>query len=371
MGKKLKKARGFFRQLKKSEPAPVYYVWGEETYMLDEAVDAIIEHAAPGGVNDFNYDAFQGKNSSGDAIVSACEMLPMMVERRLVVLRDAQELPMSELEKLGSYLDDPAPTTCLVVHARTAQKKLDGRKTVVKKLKKAGMSCEFASLYENEVGEILQKQAAKRSLRLTPAATAYLIEAVGTDLASLDKALDKVDLYVGQPADHLDDSSGNQSSSNQSSNNKPRRVDDEVIKEVVADTKVRSVFDLTDALGDRTFEEALKILGNMLLNGEPPLRILAMIARHFRIVAKLHDPTVRNEGKYDKARAVGVMPYFLKDYQRHANKFPPAEIETIRGRLLEVDRALKSSGLDDRTVMEQLLYDICFRTAPSPRRVGS
>jgi DNA polymerase-3 subunit delta len=362
MGKKLDKARGFFRKLKKSKPAPVYYVWGEETYMLDEAVDAIIEHAAPDGINDFNYDAFQGKNCSGDAIVSACEMLPMMVERRLVVVRDAQELPMSELEKLGSYLDNPASTTCLVVHARTAQKKLDGRKSVVKKLKKAGVSCEFESLYENEVGEILQKQAAKRSLRLTPASTAYLIEAVGTDLASLDKALDKLDLYVGQP----DDASGDHTSGN-----KPRRVDEEVLKEVVADTKVRSVFDLTDALGDRKFEEALKILANMLLNGEPPLRILAMIARHFRIVAKLHDPTVRNENKYDKARAVGVVPFFLKDYQRHANKFPPSEIEAVRGRLLEVDRALKSSGLDDRTVMEQLLYDICFRTARSQTPISS
>lgn len=343
MGKKLDNARSFFRKLKKSAPAPVYYVWGEETYMLDEAVDAIIEHAAPQGVNDFNFDSFHGRNTSGEAIVSACEMLPMMVERRLVVVRDAQELPMSELEQLGSYLDDPSPTTCLIVHARTAQKKLDGRKSVVKKLKKAGVSCEFASLYENEVGEILHKQAGRQGLRLTPAATAYLIEAVGTDLASLDKAMDKLDLYIGE------------------SDESPRHVDDDVVREVVADTKVRSVFDLTDALGDQKFEEALKILDSMLLNGEPPLRILAMIARHFRIVAKLHDPSVRNENRNNKARAVGVVPYFLKDYQRHASKFSPRDIEVIRGRLLEVDSSLKSSGLDDRTVMERLLYDICFR----------
>jgi DNA polymerase-3 subunit delta len=366
MGKKLDKARGFFRKLKKSEPAPVYYVWGEETYMLDEAVEAIIGHAAPDGVNDFNFDSFQGKNSSGDAIVSACEMLPMMVERRLVVLRDAQELPMSELEKLGSYLDNPSPTTCLVVHARTTKKKLDGRKSVVKKLKKAGMSCEFGALYENEVGEILQKQAARRGLRLTAASTAYLIEAVGTDLASLDKALDKIDLYIGDSTDSSNEGASGQGPSKQG----PRRVEAEVLKEVVADTKVRTVFDLTDALGDRQFEAALKILDSMLLDGEPPLRILAMIARHFRIVAKLHDPSIRNDSKYDKARAVGVVPYFLKDYQRHAGKFPTTEIEAIRSRLLAVDRALKSSGLNDRTVMERLLYDICFRTTLSVKRTG-
>lgn len=352
MGKKLDKARNFFRQLKKKEPAPVYFVWGEETFMLDEAVDAIIAHAAPDGTNDFNFDSFHGRNTTGEAIVSACEMLPMMAKRRLVVVRDAQELPASELDELTSYLEDPAPTTCLVVHARTAQKKLDGRRTVVKKLKKVGMSCEFASLYENEVGGILQKHAAKRGLRLTPAVTAYLVEAVGTDLASLDKALDKLDLYIGQ----TDESS--------------RLVEEEVVKEVVADTKVRSVFDLTDAVGDRKFEDALRILDSMLLNGESPIGTVAMLARHFRIVAKLHDPSVRNLSRNQKAGAVRVSPYFLKDYERHARKFPPAEIEAIRSRLLDVDLALKSSGLDDRTVMERLLYDICFRQAGAQQRTG-
>jgi DNA polymerase III subunit delta len=344
MGRKLDSARKFFRELKKSEPAPVYYVYGEETYMLDEAVDAIIGHAAPDGVNDFNFDSFHGRNTSGEAVVAACEMLPMMADRRLVILRDAQELPMSELEQLGSYLDDPSPTTCLLVHARTAQKKLDGRTWIVKKLKKAGTSCKFESLYENEVGEILRKQANKRGLRLAPAATAYLIEAVGTDLASLDKALDKLDLYVGD------------------SEESPRYVEADVVGEVVAHTKINSVFDLTDALGDRKFEDALHVLDSMLLNGEPPLRILAMIARHFRIVAKLHDPSVRNLSRKKKAGKVGVVPYFVKDYQRHASKFSPTEIEAIRERLLEVDTALKSSGLDDKTVMERLMYDICFRT---------
>ncbi|MFP4600027.1 MAG: DNA polymerase III subunit delta [Persicimonas sp.] len=347
MGKKLDKARNFFRQIKKKKPAPVYYVHGEETYMLDQAVEAIVAHAAPGGTNDFNYDSFHGRNTSGQAVVAACEQLPMMVDRRVVVLRDAQELPMSELEQLGSYLDDPADTTCLVVHAHTAKKRLDGRKTVVKKLKKAGLSCEFESLYENEVGQFLHKQAGQRDLRLMPATVAYLIEAVGTDLASLDKALAKIDLYIGE------------------SDQSPRQVDESIVQQVVAHTKVLDVFDLTDALGDRKFEDALSVLANMLLNGEPPLRILFMIARHFRIVAKLHDPSVRNLGRNPKARAVGVVPYFLKDYQRHANKFGPAEIEAIRGRLLEVDTALKSSGLDDRTIMEQLLYDICFETNSS------
>jgi DNA polymerase-3 subunit delta len=353
MGKKLNRSRNFFRDLKKREsPAPVYYLHGEETYMLDEAVDAVLGFAAPDGLNDFNYDSFQGRDATGEAIVSACEMLPMMVDRRIVLVRDAQDMPMSELEELSDYLDDPAETTCLIVHANTTQTSLDGRKSIVRKLKKAGESCKFAALYENEVGEILNKHARKRDLRLTPAATAYLIEAVGTDLTSLNSALDKIDLFVG------------------SEDQSPRLVEDDTVREVVADTKVRTVFDLTDALGDQKFEEALRVLDSMLLNGEPPLRILAMVARHFRIVARLHDPEVRNLNRNDKASAVGVVPFFLKDYQRHARKFSLEDLTVIRQKLLEVDQALKSAGLDDRTLMESLLYDICQRSETRRARSG-
>src|SRR5690554_280452 len=348
MGKKLDNARNFFRTLKKGDPAPVYFIWGEETMMLDEAVTAIIKHAAPQGPNDFNFDSFHGRQASIDAVVSACEMLPMMAKQRIVLMRDSQEVPLSELDRLSSYLDNPSPSTCLIIHAQTSKTKFDGRKSVVKKLKKVSVSCEFASLYENEVAEILDSRAGRRGLRLSPAVSAYLVAAVGTDLATLDQALDKIDLYIGPDA---------------SDPKAMRFVDEAVVHEVVADTKIRSVFELTDAVGERKFEEALHIVANMLRNGESAIGSVAMLARHFRIVARLQDPAVRNLSSNQKAGAVRVSPYFLKDYERHARTFGLRAIENIRAQLLGVDRALKSSSLDDKTLLEQLIYDICFREA--------
>lgn len=352
MGKKLDNARNFFRTLKKSDAAPVYFIWGEETMMLDEAVAAIIKHAAPEGTNDFNFDSFHGREANMDAVVSACEMLPMMAKRRVVVMRDAQEVALSELNGLADYLDNPSPTTCLIVHAQTAKKKLDGRKSVVKKLKKAGVACEFASLYENEVADILHNRAGRRGLRLGSSVSAYLVAAVGTDLATLDQALNKIDLYIGPGDSKIDGGKP-----------EPRLVDEETVREVVADTKIRSVFELTDAVGERKFEDALHIAANMLRNGESAIGSVAMLARHFRIVARLQDPSVRNLSRNQKARAVRVSPYFLKDYERHARTFGLGAIENIRSQLLRVDRSLKSSSLDDKTLLEQLIYDICFREA--------
>ena len=121
MSKQAKRARKFLREVKSGEPEPLYFIYGEETYMLDKALDAITEAACPEGTNDFNYDVFRGNDIDGEAILSAAEMLPMMAERRLVMVLDLQEVSLSELEPLEQYFKDPSPTTCLVIHARTLQ----------------------------------------------------------------------------------------------------------------------------------------------------------------------------------------------------------------------------------------------------------
>ena len=346
MSRRKEERRELFRHLKSGDLAPIYYIHGPDGFMLDAAVDAIVEAALPEGPNDFNFDKFRGKDAAVDQVRAACETLPLMSKRKLVLVRDLQEMPTAELEELADYFADPSPSTCLVFHAMTAQKSIDGRLGAVRKLKKAAQTYEFKAFYENELDDFIGRQAARRGLSLDRGASAYLVEAVGTDLASLDGALEKVDLYLGAPA-------GGASG--------PRRVEADDVRTIIAETRIHNVFALTEALGARQFEKALKVLDGMLVAGESPIGAAAMIARHFRIVAKLHDPEVRRMSKNDKARAVGVSPYFLRDYDADAQRFSRPEIERIRQRLVETDLALKSSRLSDRAIMEGLLYDICFR----------
>ncbi|MBA2663499.1 MAG: DNA polymerase III subunit delta [Bradymonadaceae bacterium] len=344
MGKNSDSARDFFKSIKSAPIAPIYYLHGAETYLLDKAVAAIIEAVAPGGLNEFNFNTFHAKSATGDQIRSAVEMLPMFVPKRVVVVRDLQEIVLSELDALDDYFDNPSPSTCLILHARTAEKSLNGNSGIVRKLKRASQVFEFKAFYESEVGAFIAKQAAGRKMRLSSGAQAYLVEAVGTDLAQLDVALEKVDLYIGAARE-----------------GQARSVELEDVEAIIAQTRVRSVFDLTDALGNRSYEQALKILEAMLVAGDAPLMITAMVARHFRVLSKLGDPTLRSAPSKEIASAVGVAPFFLRDYQRHAQKFSPAEIDGVLSVMLEVDIALKSSKLSGRTILDGLLYKICFR----------
>lgn len=344
-----KDRRAIFSHLKKEALSAVYYVHGPDAYMLDRAVEAITEAAAPEGLNDFNYDMFRGRDVDGDLLRSACEMLPMMSKRKVVLVRDAHEMNVKELEALIDYFEDPSPSTCLIFHAMTADKSLDGRLKGVKAMRKAAAEFELKGFYENELDDVVAREAGRRGMRLDRAGTAYLIEAVGTDLGELVRALEKVSLFVGAlPGGDLI----------------PTTYED--VSAIIAETRVHTVFKLTEELGKRNFEASLHVLDGMMASGEPALRITSMVARHFRIVDKLHDPEVRRMNRNDKARAVGVVPFFVNDYDRDASRFSIADCQKVRELLLEIDLGLKSSGLPDRALMERLLYTICQRRQQRP-----
>lgn len=336
--------RELFKNLKAGKLEPVYYVHGPDAFMLDTAVDAIIQAAAPDGLNEFNHDKFRGKDALGDRVRAAAEQLPFMVKRRIVILRNAEEMASKEFDVLGEYFENPSPSTILIVHVMTTNKALDGRSSAVKKLKKVAVEYEFKAFYEDELDDFIARHAQSRKLRLTREATAHLVEAIGTELFLIVDALERVDLYLGD-------------------SDTVRNVEEDMIRHVVAHTRVHSVFALTEALGARHLERALQVFGTMIESGEPPIRVAAMVARHFRILLRLKDPTLRNGDRNDVARAVGVAPFFLKDYQKDADRFSKDELFRLHTLMLETDLALKSSRVSDRILMEALLYNICVRAA--------
>lgn len=337
MSRKKVDRKELFKALKKGKIAPLYYLHGPDVFMLETAVDAIVAAALPEGPNDFNFEKFRGGDSSPEAVRNAAETLPFMTKRRVVVVRDVQEFSAPELEDLIEYFEDPAPTTCMVV---VATKKLHGGTRAAKALSKSAEEFEFTELKEWEVGDIVKRNARQIGFEIDEGATAYLVEALGTDMAALMGALEKIDLFIGPER---------------------RQATVEDVSEIVADTRVKTVFDLTKAVGTRSMGDALKILDRMLIAGEEAIGINAMVARHFRIVGKLHDPDITSLQKNDMARAVGAHPYFLDEYRADARRFSKSEVIEIRRRLMQTDFALKSSRLSDRTIVEGLLVAICSR----------
>ena len=313
--------------------ARVFVVHGAERFLVEEAVRRLTNAVFPSGRDDFNFTSFHGSETSGGDVVSAASQVPMFAPSRLVVLKGADQMKPAELAAVADYAEDPADFTVLVVEAV----KLDGRQKAIKRLLKAATAVEFAPLYERDAIQWVQKQARRRRLALPSDAPAYLVDALGPALGPLDKALERVQIYVGD---------GDSAT-----------IDD--VKSVVPDTRVRSVFELTDHLAARQFAEASACFHRMLEQGESPIGSLAMIARQFRQLLLARDGAAKGMRDSDLARHIGCPPFRVRAIGQAARGFSEARLRAILRAVAETDLALKSSRLPKATLVERLFLRIC------------
>ena len=318
--------------------SPVYYLCGER-YPVDR-VSAALRRAVLGGKNAsaFNFDAL-GPDAGAREILSAVRTVPMLGRARLVQVRDAHLLSAEELNKLLPYLEDPAPFSHLLFTAEKA----DLRLKFFSRLKKLGVVQRFDPLKERQVPGWLSQEARRQKVTLRPGAAERIADAVGTDMAQLASALERLSLYVG-PGEP---------------------VTTAAVEELLARTRQHSIFELTNAFGRGDRREALLLLRRMLQDREPGVRIVIMLARHLRQVWSARELSSSGAGQKAIASRVGIHPYFVKDMVGQGRRFTDEALQRTHRALFEADRSLKSSRLSDAAVLEQLVLHLCPEREPT------
>ena len=331
--------RAFFERLRADGAfSDVFAISGEERYLVDEAVSRLILSVFPSGKDDFNLDVFQAGERKGLDIASACEQLPMFASKRVVVVRAGEHFKAADWEPLATYCERPSSSTLLILEGTKFEQRSNAAKRVFKA--KGVTSVTFPLLGERDAAGWLVRRAKSRGLTLDREVAPYLVEALGASLQQLDLALERIDLYIGAAAED-------------------RRLTVARATEVVPDTRVRSVFELADALGARDLGTALRCFHRMLEHGDSPIGALTMIARQFRQMLLHHDGQRQRLPERDLARYVGCPPFRLRDVARSARLFTPAQLQGILRDVLVTDRALKSSRLPSSLHVERLFVTIC------------
>ncbi len=324
----------FHKALSRGEISPLYYFHGDEPYLMERAVKRLTDLVVPPDFRDFNLDVFYGNECKGDEIASVTQTLPMFADRRMVIVKRAGDLSAAALEILAACVADPPPTTCLVF----VGEKIDQRKKFFQELKKKGELVECKRPYENQLGAFIREEAKVLGKRIEPAAAEMLVYLVGSNLGELNTQLEKVALYVGQ--------------------REAITVDE--VRGIVSDTKVESVFDLANAMGERDPAKALRSLATILRDGEAPLMLLAMIARHFRQLWRVRDLMAQKVAQQDISRLSGINPYFLKGVMAQARNFGTDELKRVFESLYAADLELKGGGSRRPVlIMERLVMDVC------------
>ncbi len=310
----------------------VLVVAGAERFFVDRAVAALRKAVVGDGPSGFNEDVFEGKTSSAARITDAARTLPMLATHRLVLVRDVDAMAAAELDKLAEYLEHPSPSACVVLLAE----KLDGRTRLSKRVQKLDLLVEAAPLRLGDLRGFVQAEVQRRGLKIAADAAAALIDAIGNDLPAIDDALERLGLYVGEPA----------------------LIDLAAVEACVTRVRVESIWALVDAVGMRDRRTALRAASSLLADREPPLRILAMVARQLRIVSRMHSALASGAPPQDAARMAGAPPFKARDLATAARRFDRKALAHAFAVLAQADLALKGSKRPPDVVLQGAILEL-------------
>jgi DNA polymerase-3 subunit delta len=308
------------------------FLYGEETFLRERFVQRLRDAVVPADARDFNYQVFHGRGGQAEEILDHARTFPVFCPRRLILVKEAHELPAAELDSFLAYLRDPAPETVLLFTAD----KIDGRKKFFQEFKKHGALVEFRRLYDNQIPAFIREQSREAGRAFTEAALALFSRRVGSSLQEVHGELTKLFAYLGERT----------------------LVDVADVAAVVSDTRADCIFDLTNAVGQGKPGEALRLLGRLLNEGVAPLVVLSMLVRHFRQLWKIRELLDQGVGAKEIPGRVGVNPYFVEGLMAQARRSSPCQYRQAFELFLETDLALKSSGAHPAALLEKLVLEI-------------
>lgn len=312
--------------LRGDPPGGVFFLHGDESYLRDEAADAVVAAHLDPATRDFNLDARRGSDVSPEELASLIATPPMMAEWRVVVVRDAQGLSPKARDAVLEAAQAPPPGLALVLSAS-----ISGSKAKFwTQLRRAATSAEFAPLDPLDApGWLIEHAAEVHGLEVEPEAARAIVASMGVELGAISSELRKLVDYVGER----------------------RRVGVSDVEAVVGSLPRQDRWAWFDMVAERRFAEALATLPLMLEQGESGVGLVIGITGQMLRVG-----LVCAGGK-------GALERELKPYQRwmarrvvpQAKRWTLAEVDRALAELLRTDRLLKSASLNDRQMMEELL----------------
>ncbi len=313
------------KDIKSGNFKPIYFLMGEEPYYIDKLTEYIEDNVLTEEEKGFNQVVLYGRDTSIEDIVSNAKRYPMMAERQVVIVKEAQELSRT-IDKLESYAENPQPTTVLVFAYK--YKTLDKRKKVTKVLAKAGVVFESKKLYENQVGDWIKRVLAGQKYSIEPKAAAMLVEFLGTDLSKISNELDKLKIIL--PKGHS--------------------ITAKDIEDNIGISKDYNNFELRKSIGEKNQLKAYKIITYFSQNPKdnPIVVTTGLVFGFFSQLLQYHG--LKDKSKANVAKVLKVNPYFLSDYDIAIKNYPMKKVSAIVSSLRDID--VKSKGVGANSISQ-------------------
>ena len=326
--------RNIVADIKNGNIKPIYFLMGEEPYYIDKISDYIEAHVLADSEKGFNQQVMYGRDVTIEDIVGAAKRYPMMAERQVLIIKEAQDLSRN-IEKLLSYAENPQPTTVLVLNYK--YKKLDKRKKLHKVIAKTGCIFESKKLYENQVSDWIRKVLSENNYKIEPKASLMLVEFLGTDLSKISNELAKLKLVLPQGT----------------------IISDTHIEENIGISKDFNNFELRKAVGEKQIVKANRIIKYFGENpkNNPLIMTISLLNGYFTQLLLFHG--LKDKSKSAVARNLGVNPYFVDEYFVAARNYPMRKVAQVIAFLRDAD--VKSKGVGANQTNEDILKELLFK----------
>ena len=321
--------------------APVYFLQGEETFFIDNIIDHIEKLALEESQKSFNQYVLYGKETSFEQVISTARKFPMMGERQIILVKEAQEMKgwLKEQDQalFLNYLENPMPSTVLAFAYK--YKTLDKRTKLGKSIGKLTVSVLSKSLYDNQIPGWINGYVKAVDATITDGASMLLTENIGNNLQRLANEVDKLLLNVS------DD----------------KKIDEGLVHKYVGISKEYNTFELQKAIGARNTEKALRIVKFFSENpkNNPLILVLFSLYTYFSKLLLLHEAGTQDQNQL--SRVIGVNPFFVKEYLIAARNYNLPMVLRNLDYLYQADlhsKGIDSIGKKEKEVLTELMYKL-------------
>jgi DNA polymerase III subunit delta len=327
--------------LKTGKYAPIYFLHGEESYFIDQIIDYIEANAIPEQDKGFNQVVLYGKDSPMNVILANARRFPMMANRQVVIVKEAQGiqgLGKEEIDELFiQYIQNPLPSTILVLAHK--YKKLDGKKRLYKELDKKAIIVLSEKVQEYKLPPWIEKYIKSKGHTIDDKNAKIIAESIGDNLEVLTNEIDKMLINFAEPT----------------------TITSAIIEKYIGINKDYNNFELTKALSFRDVVKANKIIWHFSKNkkSHPLIVTITVIFNHFQRIFICQ--TSKNLSETELASKLKINPYFMKEYKEATRNYPLGKIIDNFGYIKEADlrsKGVGATGMEENEILKELIFKL-------------
>lgn len=332
-------------EIKRDNLKPIYLFTGHEEYLMHEALDILKDKYVEESFESLNYAIIDGKSMTFDNILNACETLPFMATKKIVVVRDISEImdnAEADFDKtMASYIETLDNYLCLIIMDRSSNLKKTSR--IYKTAKKMNTVVDFKKLQGLELNNWIKDKLKKHNKEILGSNLYYLIQSSKYSEYNSTKTLYDLENELLKLVNYA----------------YSKEISKEDIDSCFIKTLDTNIFNLLNSISNKDSDNALRIFNEMHISNEPIQRILFMITRQIRLVLGYKMYKEKGYGEREIQSKLKVKPYEFKKIASQGYSLTEAQLIKTLNYILEIDIKQKTSSHDDKLGLEMLIINLC------------